>query len=284
MLAGAQRVEGCLFGNGERSGNVDLVTLALNLYTQGVHPGPGFLGHQLGRRARWRRPRGCRFIRGIRTSATSCSRRSPARIRMRSRKGFAVQKPDALWEVPYLPIDPADLGRTYERHPHQQPVGQGRYCLPSRARLRRRDAAAYAGGVQRARSAGGGCVRDGDDVAAAVVACSRRRISGTDDSIVYHGHHLFESGAQQGIELDVTLARRRRAVCVAPATGPIAATVNALRACRFASTTTKSVRLGTEPMRRRWQLSRLAREGRARQPLRGGPARQHRDGVGVWRC
>jgi 2-isopropylmalate synthase len=46
MMAGADRVEGCLFGNGERTGNVDLVTLALNLYTQGVGPGPRLLGHQ----------------------------------------------------------------------------------------------------------------------------------------------------------------------------------------------------------------------------------------------
>ena len=48
VMAGADRIEGCLFGNGERTGNVDLVTLAMNLYSQGIHPGPGFLGHRRG--------------------------------------------------------------------------------------------------------------------------------------------------------------------------------------------------------------------------------------------
>jgi 2-isopropylmalate synthase len=85
LMAGAERVEGCLFGNGERTGNVDLVTLALNLYTQGVAPGstfrtsmpsPGLLSSVAS----------CRFTRVIPTSAIWCSRHFRVRIRTPSRK------------------------------------------------------------------------------------------------------------------------------------------------------------------------------------------------------
>lgn len=113
QMAGAQRVEGCLFGNGERTGNVDLVTLALNLYTQGIHPGLDL--SEINRVARTvedctqlpihpRHP----YVGDLVFTAFSGSHQDAIR------KGFGVQKPDAIWEVPYLPIDPADLGRTYE--------------------------------------------------------------------------------------------------------------------------------------------------------------------------
>ncbi|HEY9762071.1 MAG TPA: 2-isopropylmalate synthase, partial [Trichocoleus sp.] len=113
QMAGADRVEGCLFGNGERTGNVDLVTLALNLYTQGVHPGLDF--SQINEVARTvedctqlpihpRHP----YVGDLVFTAFSGSHQDAIR------KGLAVQEPDALWEVPYLPIDPADVGRTYE--------------------------------------------------------------------------------------------------------------------------------------------------------------------------
>jgi 2-isopropylmalate synthase len=85
LLAGADRVEGCLFGNGERSGNVDLVTLALNFYSQGIHPSTRW-------RARWKKPRACRSTRGIHTSAISCSPRSRARTRTRSRRGSRCRR------------------------------------------------------------------------------------------------------------------------------------------------------------------------------------------------
>ncbi|MFJ2540079.1 MULTISPECIES: 2-isopropylmalate synthase [unclassified Pseudomonas] len=113
LMAGADRVEGCLFGNGERTGNVDLVTVALNLYTQGVNPELDFSD-----------------IDGVRKVVEECNQiqvhpRHPyvgdlvhtafsGSHQDAIRKGFAQQKPDALWEVPYLPIDPADIGRSYE--------------------------------------------------------------------------------------------------------------------------------------------------------------------------
>lgn len=113
VMAGADRVEGCLFGNGERTGNVDLVTLALNLYTQGIHPGLDFSDIDEVRRCveycnqlpvHPRHP----YAGDLVFTAFSGSHQDAIK------KGFAVQQPDALWEVPYLPIDPADLGRNYD--------------------------------------------------------------------------------------------------------------------------------------------------------------------------
>jgi 2-isopropylmalate synthase len=113
LLAGADRVEGCLFGNGERTGNVDLVTVALNLYTQGVDPQLDFSD-----------------IDGVRKVVEECNQlpvhpRHPyvgdlvhtafsGSHQDAIRKGFAQQDPNGIWEVPYLPIDPADIGRSYE--------------------------------------------------------------------------------------------------------------------------------------------------------------------------
>jgi len=113
VMAGADRVEGCLFGNGERTGNVDLVTLAINLYSQGIDPQLDF--SHINEVARTvedctqlpihpRHP----YVGDLVFTAFSGSHQDAIK------KGFAVQQPDALWEVPYLPIDPSDLGRTYD--------------------------------------------------------------------------------------------------------------------------------------------------------------------------
>jgi len=113
VMAGADRIEGCLFGSGERTGNVDLVTLALNLYTQGVHPGLDFSDiDEVRRCAEYcnqlpvhpRHP----YAGDLVFTAFSGSHQDAIK------KGFALQKADAVWEVPYLPIDPADLGRSYD--------------------------------------------------------------------------------------------------------------------------------------------------------------------------
>lgn len=113
VMAGADRIEGCLFGSGERTGNVDLVTLALNLYTQGVHPGLDFSDiDEVRRCAEYcnqlpvhpRHP----YAGDLVFTAFSGSHQDAIK------KGFAQQRPGAVWEVPYLPIDPADLGRSYD--------------------------------------------------------------------------------------------------------------------------------------------------------------------------
>jgi 2-isopropylmalate synthase len=115
MMAGADRVEGCLFGNGERTGNCCLVTVALNMYTQGIDPKLDFSDidrvietvefcnelpvHQ-------RHPYGGELV----FTAFSGSHQDAIK------KGFSARETqnDELWRVPYLPVDPADLGRDYE--------------------------------------------------------------------------------------------------------------------------------------------------------------------------
>jgi 2-isopropylmalate synthase len=113
LMAGADRIEGCLFGNGERTGNVDIVTLAMNLYTQGIDPGLDFSDIDAVRRVVERcnqipvHPRHP-YAGDLVYTAFSGSHQDAIR------KGFAQQKPDAVWEVPYLPMDPADVGRSYD--------------------------------------------------------------------------------------------------------------------------------------------------------------------------
>ena len=118
QMAGADRVEGCLFGNGERTGNVDLVTLGLNLYTQGIHPNIDF--SDLERiidtvevcnkiPVHPRAPYGGSLV----VCAFSGSHQDAIK------KGFSLRETSKLkyedrWQVPYLPLDPADIGRTYE--------------------------------------------------------------------------------------------------------------------------------------------------------------------------
>ena len=113
LLAGADRVEGTLFGNGERTGNVDLVTVALNLYTHGIHPGLDFSD-----------------INGIREVYERCTKlevpvRSPYAGELvftafsgshqdAIKKSWPHQRPDRPWDVLYIPIDPADVGRSYK--------------------------------------------------------------------------------------------------------------------------------------------------------------------------
>ncbi|KAG6851301.1 hypothetical protein H0H93_011737 [Arthromyces matolae] len=123
LLAGGDRVEGCLFGNGERTGNVDLVNLALNFYTQGIHPGLDFSD-----------------IQSVIDVVTQCNDlpvhpRHPYAGELvftafsgshqdAIKKGFEAQKiahaaaasegRPSYWNMPYLPIDPADLGQNYE--------------------------------------------------------------------------------------------------------------------------------------------------------------------------
>ncbi|MGI6409530.1 MAG: 2-isopropylmalate synthase [Thiopseudomonas sp.] len=113
LLAGADRVEGCLFGNGERTGNVDLVNLGLNLYTHGIDPKLDFSDIDNIRRVveecnqlpvHPRHP----YVGDLVHTAFSGSHQDAIR------KGFTQQDPDGIWEVPYLPIDPADIGRSYE--------------------------------------------------------------------------------------------------------------------------------------------------------------------------
>jgi 2-isopropylmalate synthase len=113
LMAGADRLEGCLFGNGERTGNLDLVNVALNLYTQGVSPELDFSN-----------------IDEIRVVVEQCNQipvhpRHPyvgdlvytsfsGSHQDAIKKAFTARKENDLWDMPYLPIDPKDVGRSYE--------------------------------------------------------------------------------------------------------------------------------------------------------------------------
>lgn len=113
VMAGAQRVEGTLFGNGERTGNVDMVTLALNIYTQGVDPDLDFSNiNEVARCAE-----GCNqlpihprhpYVGDLVFTAFSGSHQDAIK------KGLAARGEGEIWDVPYLPIDPSDVGRSYD--------------------------------------------------------------------------------------------------------------------------------------------------------------------------
>ena len=113
LMAGADRVEGCLFGNGERTGNLDLVNVALNLYTQGVHPELDFSDIDEVRRCvehcnqipvHPRHP----YVGELVYTSFSGSHQDAIK------KAFAARQDGDIWNMPYLPIDPKDLGRSYE--------------------------------------------------------------------------------------------------------------------------------------------------------------------------
>lgn len=115
LMAGADRVEGTLFGNGERTGNVDIVTLAMNMYTQGVHPQLDFSNiTPIMREVEYcnqlpvhpRHP----YVGDLVFTAFSGSHQDAIKKGMADRRA----NPDAVWDVPYLPIDPLDVGRSYE--------------------------------------------------------------------------------------------------------------------------------------------------------------------------
>ncbi len=114
LLAGAERVEGTLFGNGERTGNVDIITLALNMYSQGVDPGLDFsdlpaLSELYARVTRMdiyeRQPYSGKLV----FAAFSGSHQDAIAKGLNWR-----QEHGGVWDVPYLPIDPTDIGREYE--------------------------------------------------------------------------------------------------------------------------------------------------------------------------
>ncbi|MEU9864921.1 2-isopropylmalate synthase [Streptomyces sp. NPDC047971] len=123
VLAGAQRVEGCLFGNGERTGNVDLVTLALNLYAQGVNPMVDFsdidavrevVEHCTRLPVHPRHPYGGELVHTAFSGTHQDAISKGMAHHARQARDLGVPAERAPWAVPYLPIDPGDVGRTYE--------------------------------------------------------------------------------------------------------------------------------------------------------------------------
>jgi len=113
LMAGADRLEGCLFGNGERTGNLDIVNVALNMYIQGVHPGLDFsqiddiratVEHCNQLPVHPRHP----YVGDLVYTSFSGSHQDAIK------KAFSARQEGDVWDMPYLPIDPKDLGRSYE--------------------------------------------------------------------------------------------------------------------------------------------------------------------------
>ena len=199
FMAGADRIEGCLLSNGERTGNVDLVTLALNLYSQGVDPGLDF--SQINEMARTveyctqlpthpRHP----YVGDLVFTAFSGSHQDAIK------KGLAARKEGDIWEVPYLPVDPADLGRTYEsiiRVNSQSGKGGISYLLEAEYGLvlPRRLQVEFSSAVQKVT----------DDTGKEVTAADIWSIFETEylkpvTPLEYVGHTLFDEAGKQGVK------------------------------------------------------------------------------------
>ena len=208
LMAGADRVEGCLFGNGERTGNVDLVTLALNMYTQGVHPGLDFSDINAVARTfehcsqlpiHPRHP----YVGDLVFTAFSGSHQDAIK------KGFSAQKADEQWAVPYLPIDPADVGRSYDsviRVNSQSGKGGIAYLLETEHGIvmPRRLQVEFSGVVQKHTDTHGGEVSAGD-----IWQLFSAAYLDATSPVRYREHHLFEHGhgedMRQGIRLSVDI-------------------------------------------------------------------------------
>jgi 2-isopropylmalate synthase len=227
LMAGADRVEGCLFGNGERTGNVDVVTLALNMYTQGVAPGLDFSDINAVAREfedctrlpiHPRHP----YVGDLVFTAFSGSHQDAIK------KGFAAHKAAQPWNIPYLPIDPADLGRSYDsviRVNSQSGKGGIAYLLETGYGIvmPRRLQVEFAGVVQRETDAHGG-----EMSAADIWHLFSRTYLDTAEPVKYVEHHLFEHGKAQGIRITVEVGGTTH-LLGGEGNGPIDATVHALR-------------------------------------------------------
>jgi 2-isopropylmalate synthase len=226
VLAGADRIEGCLFGNGERTGNVDLVTLALNLYTQGIHPGLDFSDID----AIARTVEACTqlpihprhpYVGDLVFTAFSGSHQDAIK------KGLGARSENKHWEVPYLPIDPSDVGRSYDsiiRVNSQSGKGGIAYLLETGYGLvmPRRMQVEFSGVVQRHTDTTGAEVS-----AEELWQLFTREYLAAGTPLRYAGHHLFEHGQAQGIRLALDMNGRKHTLS-GEGNGPIDAIIHAL--------------------------------------------------------
>ncbi|OAI00122.1 2-isopropylmalate synthase [Methylomonas methanica] len=226
LMAGAERVEGCLFGNGERTGNVDLVTLALNLYTQGIAPGLDFSDINkvvgdfeacTGLAVPPRQPYAGELV----FTAFSGSHQDAIK------KGFAAQQPGSIWNVPYLPFDPADVGRGYDaviRINSQSGKGGIAHLLESHYGivLPRRLQVEFSQVVQ-----GHADCQGGEIGAEQLWRLFAQTYLDVAKPLRYLGHQLYEHAQGQGIQLQIECDGEPRDL-TGVGNGPIAAAVQAL--------------------------------------------------------
>jgi len=223
-------VEGCLFGNGERTGNVDIVTLAMNLYTQGVHPGLDFSDinavvrtaeHCTQLPVHPRHP----YAGDLVFTAFSGSHQDAIK------KGFAAQKVGERWNVPYLPVDPADLGRSYDsviRVNSQSGKGGVAYLLETDfgVVMPRRMQIEFSAVVQQVTDTQGGELSSADIWRIFNNTYVAPASEGA-NAIAYRGHQLAEQDGGQTIALTVDIGGQTR-VLNGHGNGPIHAAVQAL--------------------------------------------------------
>ncbi len=228
VMAGADRVEGCLFGNGERTGNVCLVTLALNLYTQGVHPGLDF--SRINEVARTveectrlpihpRHP----YVGDLVFTAFSGSHQDAIQ------KGLRARRPDTLWDVPYLPLDPKDVGRSYEsviRVNSQSGKGGVAYLMERDYDLAmpRRLQVEFSNVVQQVTDSSGTEIN-----AEQIWEIFEREYLSPAQPVDYAGHRLVDAEGRQGIRLRLREGDRED-VLSGFGNGPIDALLDALNA------------------------------------------------------
>jgi 2-isopropylmalate synthase len=226
LMAGADRVEGCLFGNGERTGNVDIVTLALNMYTQGINPGLDFSDiNAVARTVEYcnqlpihpRHP----YVGDLVFTAFSGSHQDAIK------KGFEVQAENAIWNMPYLPIDPKDLGRSYAsiiRVNSQSGKGGIAYLLENEygVSLPRRLLIEFSSVVQRETDSSGRELS-----AAEIWQCFERSYVNQPGRVAYVDHSLSREGEAQGISITTRVAGKQ-SVTHAIGSGPLEACVRAL--------------------------------------------------------
>ncbi|MDR0674268.1 MAG: 2-isopropylmalate synthase [Zoogloeaceae bacterium] len=234
LMAGGERVEGCLFGNGERTGNVDLVILALNLYTQGVEPGLDFSDINAIARAfesctglpiHPRHP----YVGDLVFTAFSGSHQDAIK------KGMAAQRDrtDGRWNVPYLPLDPADVGRNYDsliRVNSQSGKGGIAWLMESEYGIvmPRRLLVEFSGIVQRHMDECGKEMSAADlwrIFSAAYLDQPVEKADGAAAPLTYRRHQLDADG--KGIALEVTREGWRETLA-GHGNGPIDAAVHAL--------------------------------------------------------
>ena len=226
LMAGADRVEGCLFGNGERTGNVDLVTMALNLYTQGVDPGLDFsninevariVEECTGLPIHPRHP----YAGDLVFTAFSGSHQDAIR------KGFSAHKPDSTWGVPYLALDPQDIGRSYDsviRVNSQSGKGGIAWLLESAygLTLPRRMLVEFSGVVQKAMDETGAEMEAED-----LWQLFARTYLENPAPLVLKNHRLDETREAHRIALEVERAGRMERL-EGQGNGPLAAAIAAL--------------------------------------------------------
>ena len=236
IMAGVDRVEGCLFGNGERTGNVDLVNIALNLYTQGVDPQLDFSNIDAVRETveycnqlpvHPRHP----YVGDLVYTSFSGSHQDAIK------KAFSARKDDDIWVMPYLPIDPKDLGRSYEaviRVNSQSGKGGITYLLEHEygLSLPRRLQIEFSQVVQADMDASGKEVTAKDIwriFEREYLGAALGSAQGSPQPYAYVAHHLVEDSTRESVELksEVSVNGERQQV-VGNGNGPIDAFVSAL--------------------------------------------------------